>query len=150
MSMRITVSGLEVNPFEAFKWTISAARWADEVGPLVRSALKVESPVAPGPGSGRLRDSIRYERSTGAGEMALTFSTTVPYARYVLDGTPPHLIRPRAARALRFTQGGQTHFSQLVHHPGTRANKFPEKAIRPLLPLIQQRFAEIVQSGLRA
>jgi hypothetical protein len=53
-----------------------------------------------------------------------------PKVRLVLDGTRPHLIRPRRARALRFTVGGDVVFAKLVRHPGTRANDFMGRALR--------------------
>lgn len=53
-----------------------------------------------------------------------------PKVRLVLDGTRPHLIRPRRARALRFTVGGDVVFSKLVRHPGTRPNNFLARALR--------------------
>lgn len=53
-----------------------------------------------------------------------------PAVRFVLDGTRPHIIRPRRARALRFEAGGRVVFSKLVHHPGTRPNDFFARALR--------------------
>ena len=53
-----------------------------------------------------------------------------PAVRFVLDGTRPHVIRPRRAKALRFDSGGRTVFAKVVHHPGTRANNFLAEALR--------------------
>ncbi|MFD8774471.1 hypothetical protein [Streptomyces sp. NPDC059916] len=53
-----------------------------------------------------------------------------PAVRYVLDGTRPHIIRPRRKKALRFDVGGRTVFAKVVHHPGTKANDFLAKALR--------------------
>lgn len=72
-----------------------------------------------------------------------------PYLGFILDGTPPHEIRPRGAHlvqveegpkfagkghrlkrrrvtnsALRFTVNGEVRFATVVHHPGTSANDF--------------------------
>ncbi|WP_329173335.1 hypothetical protein [Streptomyces sp. NBC_01477] len=49
--------------------------------------------------------------------------------RYVLDGTRPHVIRPRRARALRFQSGGSTVFAKVVYHPGTRPNNFLARSL---------------------
>lgn len=46
------------------------------------------------------------------------------YSVFVHNGTDPHIIRPRNARALRFTSGGQVVFARYVNHPGTRARPF--------------------------
>lgn len=63
----------------------------------------------------------------------------VGYARYVEEGTKPHIIRPVRRKALAWggprTLGGRlrvsggvtarpTHFAKVVHHPGTRAHPY--------------------------
>lgn len=53
-----------------------------------------------------------------------------PASRFILDGTRPHLIRPRRRKALRFDVGGETVFSKLVRHPGTDAHNFLAIALR--------------------
>jgi HK97 gp10 family phage protein len=50
------------------------------------------------------------------------------YARYVHEGTRPHIIRPRHAQALRFKIGSQVIFAASVRHPGTRARPFLRNA----------------------
>jgi hypothetical protein len=147
MTIRVTASGAESRPFRRYSWAETSRNWAALVGPVVEEALKREAPIAPG--GGRLRDSIRYERRAGEGSLQLVYTANTPYAGFVLSGTRPHQIRPRRARALRFEQGGETRFARLVNHPGTRPNPFPERALRPLMPLIQQRFASIVSASLK-
>lgn len=53
-----------------------------------------------------------------------------PAVRYVLDGTRPHIIRPRRAKALRFEVGGRVTYAKVVHHPGTAPNNFMGRALR--------------------
>ncbi|MGO4748286.1 hypothetical protein AB4212_06575, partial [Streptomyces sp. 2MCAF27] len=53
-----------------------------------------------------------------------------PAVRFVLDGTRPHLIRPRRARVLRFEVDGHVVFSAFARHPGTRPNNFMARALR--------------------
>ncbi|SOE31806.1 hypothetical protein [Streptomyces sp. OK228] len=53
-----------------------------------------------------------------------------PKVRLVLDGTRPHIIRPRNKRYLRFEVGGDVAFAKLVRHPGTRPNNFLARALR--------------------
>ncbi len=54
-----------------------------------------------------------------------------PAAVFVTKGTRPHVIRPRTARALRFTgSGGQTVFAARVNHPGNRPNEFMVRSLR--------------------
>ena len=58
-----------------------------------------------------------------------TISPLAQYAVFVEKGTAPHEIKPLRARALRFeTVGGDLVFTQLVNHPGTRANPFMQRA----------------------
>lgn len=141
------------SPFARFSWARAAVAWADEAGPLVREALKREAPVAkPSPDGrkgGRLRDSIRYERETAAGSVTAVFTANVPYARYVLEGTGPHVITASAARALRFyPAGGDTAvFRRSVNHPGTKPDPFPERAVMPLEPLLRERFTAAVRAS---
>lgn len=53
-----------------------------------------------------------------------------PAVRYVLDGTRPHIIRPRKKNGvLRFEVRGRVVYSAYVRHPGTRANDFLGRAL---------------------
>ncbi|MHC9292059.1 hypothetical protein ACRCUN_06300 [Mycobacterium sp. LTG2003] len=75
-------------------------------------------------------------RTIGEGPIAFTGPRTVSgsvhatadYALYVHEGSRPHLIRPRRAKALRFQIGGRTVFARLVRHPGVRARPFLRNA----------------------
>lgn len=54
------------------------------------------------------------------------------YLGYILNGTPAHLIYPRANRThphLRFVAGGVVVYAVVVRHPGTRANNFLIKSL---------------------
>jgi hypothetical protein len=135
--------------FSQFRWTEAAAKWAAEVGPIVRTEIERKAPVAQAPGGGRLRDSTRFTKSMTSGLVRITFSAGTPYARYVVDGTPPHLIQPRSARALHWRANGASHFARVVHHPGTRPNPYARRAIEPMLPLIQRRLQESVIESMR-
>jgi hypothetical protein len=66
------------------------------------------------------------------------------YAKAVHDGTPPHDIRPRVKKALRFkgtakgkgkgkgkAKGGWV-FARVVHHPGTKARPWLLTALREI------------------
>lgn len=132
-----------------FEWAAVANPWADVVGPVVKAVIKEQAPVSPqGPNAGRLRDSITYEKKTGAASVTMTYATGVPYARYVVDGTVPHLIEPRAAKALHWVDRSGDHFARLVHHPGTRPNPFARRAMEMMLPFIQRTFRDSVLKAL--
>lgn len=148
---------------QKFVWMRAAVKWADDVGPQLRSELKREAPVAhPDPAGrnrpGRLRDSIRYERRTHAPDVDLYFNAHTPYAKYVVNDTRPHEIYPKAARYLHFwtPYGAPTneHFvgprgtPAHVNHPGTKANRFNERAMHTMHPKIEQRFVEIMREAM--
>lgn len=137
MAFQVVVSG--TGRRFSMDWRRAAAAWADAVEPLALSALRREAPVGQGPGAGRLRDSIRSRRSLDAAQVVLTFTASVPYTPFVLNGTSPHTIRPRRAAALRWDGPDGPVFAREVHHPGTRPNQFPQRALRPLSAAIQAR-----------
>lgn len=55
---------------------------------------------------------------------------TADYAVFVHEGTRPHIIRARNAKALHFfwEWGNREVFAKSVHHPGTRARPFLRNA----------------------
>ena len=81
--------------------------------------------------TGRLRASIQADqpRLFSLRPSVRVFSN-LSYAEMVHDGTRPHVIRPRRAKALRFRSGGRIVFATVVHHPGTRARPFLDQALR--------------------
>ena len=97
------------------------------VGPQVVNRAKILCPVD----TGRLRASIRGQaQRTWTLRPQFVVGSDVEYATYVNDGTRPHTIRPRNARALRFVVGGEVVYARVVHHPGTRAKPFLDRALR--------------------
>lgn len=81
--------------------------------------------------TGRLRAFIRVERRSFFGlRQRWTVGSDVEYAPMVNDGTRPHVIRPRRAKALRFKVGGRTVYAAVVRHPGTRARPFLDRALQ--------------------
>lgn len=92
----------------------------------VVARAKVLAPVD----TGRLRASIRVERRSTFGlRQRWTVGSDVEYAPMVNDGTKPHIIRPRTKKALKFRVGGKTVYAKVVHHPGTRARPFLDRAL---------------------
>lgn len=84
----------------------------------------------------RLASTIRKNRGrtvTGpnvdviAGRAGMT-----DYLGYILNGTPPHIIRAirnRPNATLRFMVGGRIVYARAVRHPGTKPNNFLLKAL---------------------
>lgn len=52
------------------------------------------------------------------------------HASFVKDGTPPHEIRAKNAKALRFDAGGAIRFAKSVQHPGTKPNDFVSPGVQ--------------------
>lgn len=75
--------------------------------------------------TGATRRSLYYQAS---GTVVKVGSNSV-VAKWLNNGTSPHTIRPVRAQALRFQSGGRTVFAKVVHHPGTRATRFLQRAL---------------------
>lgn len=104
----------------------ASLRELENTGRRVVNRAKILCPVD----TGRLRASIKGKASrTWTLRPQYTVSSNVDYAPMVHDGTRPHVIRPRTKQALKFTIGGQVVFARVVHHPGTRARPFLDRAL---------------------
>lgn len=150
MSFDITEHRSGSTPVDHFDFLARATRFADEAGPIMREALQREAPIGDAlddPHPGRLRDSIRYSRTTSPTEgVVVTWTAHTPYAEYVVKGTEPHMIYPVAALALHFhdRDGKETFVNTVVNHPGARANDFPERAERNVRDRMNSAFARIM------
>lgn len=79
--------------------------------------------------TGYLRSTIG-DKTTVSGKIVQTeVFATAKYAQFVHDGTRPHEIRPRRARALRFIGRDGVVFAARVWHPGYRGNPFLASAV---------------------
>lgn len=76
---------------------------------------------------------ITTDIQRGPGGLSGVVISRHPATVYVVNGTRPHIIRPRRAKALRFQMDGRTVFAKIVHHPGTDANNFLLRALRETL-----------------
>lgn len=98
----------------------------DRISAEAVQTMKRLCPVSP-PGplhrSGNLRSSIRALRQPD-GEVIV--GPTADYARYVNDGTVPHVIHSHGPWPLRNRETGQV-FGRVVHHPGTVGSHFIER-----------------------
>ncbi len=107
--------------------------------PRIAIRLQNELIIAAPVDTGRLRNSIRVE---ARGNVLII--TIVDYAFYVEFGTPPHLIKPKDKKALKFKVGGGEVFAKVVRHPGTRPNPFIRNTIRNKIGKIVQE--EVLKS----
>lgn len=109
---------------------------------LLQKAAQEEAPVNKQTGGGNLRQSIEG-RMTGS--VSGVVHAKAKYAFFVHEGTRPHLIRPVKKKALANTRTGEF-FGKLVHHPGTKANPFMERAVRKSEGQIQRLFTDAVKT----
>lgn len=123
--------------------------WETEVSPAVLTEIRRRSPVSPTENGGRLRDSISVSRRGRAGGIEARFTSSVSYAKFVQDGTEPHVIEPRQALALHWTKNGSSVFASRVNHPGTRPNPFVRQAIQAMLPMMRQKLREHAEEEFR-
>lgn len=87
------------------------------------------------------RTAVVDVRSTGTSTTA-TIEAPTPQANYMEEGTQPHIIRPRRAKALRFHVGGRVVFAKMVRHPGTRPDP-------RFFPFIRQHWPTAVTAAWR-
>lgn len=97
------------------------ARWQDVAGGVLLKETQGEAPVK----RGILRDSL-YVQASGT---SVKVATKLPYAKYVVNGTRAHTIRPVGSKALRFRIGSRVIFAKSVRHPGTKPNRFLQRAL---------------------
>ena len=55
----------------------------------------------------------------------------------------PHEIRPVNGKVLAFKVAGKMIFTPIVHHPGTRANPFLERAVDEASGKVESVFADL-------
>lgn len=81
--------------------------------------------------TGELSSSIGHRVYRSGNRVVLRESATARHAKYVHDGTGPHEIRARNAKALRFywPRAGRVVYFARVQHPGYKGNPFLRNAI---------------------
>jgi len=91
--------------------------------------------------TGRMAEDVG---STIYGRMAIVGFRT-HYARFLEFGTRPHEIRPRRARALRFSMGGRIIFARRVLHPGIRPRYLVRAVAEELGGQLSSIFEEVIE-----
>lgn len=149
--MSVTVTrNWKGTPIHWMRWPMISSEWVKAATPIVEEAVKREAPIYHGHSirtPGKLKQSIAAVPFVTQHNATINVGTTVPYARYVVGGAAPHIISPRKANILGWQDVDGFRFSTKVHHPGQRANKFPERGIRLVEPLLYEIFTEIVRKS---
>lgn len=110
---------------ELEKATLSAMR-------KIETTARQETPVR----TGKLKKSFRSHYRP----IVAKIYPTEKYAIFVHEGTKPHTIEPRTAESLRFKIGNRWVFAKRVEHPGTKPNKFMDRAAKKDTPRINKIF----------
>lgn len=89
-------------------------------GVRIQSAARAQVGVK----TGALKASINIALERTVYGQMMTIGSTLNYALLHHEGSRPHIIKPKNAQMLRFTQRGRVVYSRAVLHPGTRPNKY--------------------------
>ncbi len=108
---------------------------------LAITAVGVEDLVEAGAAvhakTGQLERSIFKGRITGGWEVGHD-SRVAPYARFVHDGSRPHVILPKDKRTLRWPVPGGFAFAKRVNHPGYSGDAWLRRAATQALPIFER------------
>ncbi len=84
--------------------------------------------------TGDFASNIRFRTTQQEGNLVLSVSTPDPLGKWIIEGTKPHPIVAKRAKALHFFIGGAEFFRLSVQHPGTKPNRFMGRATRRWFP----------------
>lgn len=105
------------------------ADYLTQKGKLLQRLAKTQVGVD----SGKLRKSINYKLSTKGSNLVVTVGSGNKVALWHHQGTKPHTILPKSAKTLRFNSRGKIVYAKVVHHPGTRPNKYLTDNLRKII-----------------
>lgn len=146
MTLNVTVSG--ANQRLRFDWPAASRSWAAAVQPEATALMRARSPFL----TGKLRQGISSRTETAPESTSVVIYGTASYLPFVLNGTSAHTIVPRhVGGVLRWIPNrghGSPVFATKVSHPGTKANPFPEEAMKAATPMLLSRFSEAVQEAI--
>lgn len=80
-----------------------------------------------------LQRSITNSMSHASTGFIVRVGSDNPIAHLHHEGTKAHTIRPKTAKTLRFNSHGKIVYAKVVHHPGTRPNKYLSDNLRKVI-----------------
>jgi hypothetical protein len=104
----------------------------------------IQAQIGPHAKTGMLERSLGKVRIPAGWEIGHD-SRVAPYARFVHDGTKPHLIFPSKKKALRWAGGGVFHFANVVHHPGNKPDKWMDRAAAQAPIIFRAEIERLIQ-----
>lgn len=112
---------------------------------LLQNQTIKEAPVNKQGMGGNLRQSVKSRMTS---RISGAVDVNAKYAIFVEEGTAPHDIRPKNKKGLANIRTGQF-FGKLVHHPGTKANPFLQRAMDIVTPRIKDLFQQAIDNALK-
>lgn len=114
------------------------------VGPALVQEMSQRAPYK----TGNLRDHIRQvnlPRQVSVGPYG------VSYNQYVVEGTSPHVIKPKKGKYLVFYINGRKVVARKVNHPGTKPNPYMTDAadavMRRMIPQLTNLTVQVLRTG---
>lgn len=105
-------------------------RYLIKKGRMIEAAAKRQVGVR----TGALRASIHMRHYADPRGQFIRIGSGLSYARLHHEGSKPHLIMPKQKGGLLvFQSKGQTVFTHLVRHPGTRPNRYLTDNMRRII-----------------
>lgn len=104
-------------------------RYLTKLGTRVSTLAKAQVGVD----TGALKRSINFRLVQTGGGLVAVIGSDNRIALMHHQGTRPHIIVPRRAQTLRFYSRGRIVYSKLVHHPGTKPNRYLTDNLRRVI-----------------
>lgn len=95
--------------------------------------LKLLAKAQVGVKTGALKGSINYRITRSSRGLVALIGSDNKIALMHHQGTRPHIIVPKRAQTLRFYSRGRIVYAQIVHHPGTRPNRYLTDNLRKVI-----------------
>lgn len=100
---------------------------------IVGAKLKYLAKYQAGRKTGALMNSINYRITRDSRGLVALVGSDNRVALMHHQGTRPHIIAARRAKTLRFYSHGRIVYAQVVHHPGTRPNRYLTDNLRKVI-----------------
>lgn len=95
-------------------------RHLGRIGARLRLLARAQAGVK----TGALKASMNYKVTRNSHGLHVLVGSSNKIALMHHQGTRAHIIVPRRAQTLRFYSHGRIVYAQIVHHPGTRPNRY--------------------------
>jgi hypothetical protein len=104
-------------------------RYMNRMGAKLRALAVMQA----GMKTGRTKGTMFYRLATSGQGLILTVGSNGAAALWHHEGTKPHVILPKFGHALRFKIDGKIVYARVVHHPGTKPNRYLTDNLRRVL-----------------